>query len=178
MGSRAVCHQQYFERPDRPERHQGGKTGILENDAFLTAVFLGQVIQQQRPTMLCKVGGLGVKLFGNLIRQLGLRPDLAVRMRVRTAHYSALILEDLRVADKILCAQVGAFARPGFQHVFDGRIIQFGQGQVVAGRETHHLAQTALGAGGTAGDGTGPRCVSTDSGNSAAKSLSKTNGPV
>ena len=68
MGSRAVGHQQYFERPDRPERHQGGKTGILENDAFLTAVFLGKVIQQQRPTMPGKVGGLRVKLFDDLIR--------------------------------------------------------------------------------------------------------------
>jgi len=92
-------HNHDLERPSRPPRTQGEKSRILEDDALLLVrlerrVVLQHVLAAVLDAVLLQV----VRLERGLLGQARHGPDLAVRVRVRTAHGRALVFENLHVA--------------------------------------------------------------------------------
>jgi hypothetical protein len=111
--------EQNLERPDRPKGNEGGEMVIGCQDAFLAFVLLRNHVPKQGAMMFIKVAGLSGQLLAGFIGDLSACPDLAVRVRIRGAHYLALIFEDLYIAEEVTPAQVRGLSRPGRKNTFN-----------------------------------------------------------
>ena len=91
------------------------KCVIAANDPFTAALFLRQVIQQQRGVVIREISALGEQLTAGLGGDMPGRPDLAVRVRVGAAHHGAFVLKYLDVMDALMLAELDRLPRPGIR---------------------------------------------------------------
>jgi hypothetical protein len=99
----ALRDKQDLERPDSPPGADDEEAVVLEDDPLLLLKLDLDVVGQQMPAaVLSAVLGQRGELGGRLLRRAGGGPDLAVGVRVGAAHGSALVLEDLHVAQLLL----------------------------------------------------------------------------
>ncbi len=82
----AFAQNERFERPDRPKRHENGERIVLAHYALVSLQLYLEVIAQQARMPFGVIGTERFIFAGREIRQRGVRPYLAVRMRVAGAH--------------------------------------------------------------------------------------------
>ena len=63
-------------------------------------------------------------------------------MRVGASHHGTLVLENLHIRNEIFPAHFFSLLCPGANDFLDDSKIKLRQGQIVAGRETHHPAES------------------------------------
>ena len=120
-----------LKRPERPERHQGHKRVVLEDDA-LTEPQLGlQVGTEQTAPLVLQMRGLTLALGGRVHGHGLCGPYLAVGMGVGASHDSAPVLENLDMADVVASAQVRELLAPQVHHLDRTVHAATGQGQIV-----------------------------------------------
>ena len=130
-----------FERPGRPERHDRQPVLVrLHHPLAARGLALGHV-EQQRAAMRRRPFALLMVLDRDLVGQKIGCPDLAMRMRVRTAHHRALVLEQLH--RQIIATQHGGFGAPGVDHCLERRPIELRERRAMIGREADHPRTSA-----------------------------------
>src|ERR1044071_9783518 len=97
--------EHYLEGPDRPERDEGAEMIVSRKEAVFTFVFLADVIGQQGALVLVEIVMLRRKFLDWLVGNMTARADLAVRVRIGSAHHFAFVLEDLHVIDEVAAAK-------------------------------------------------------------------------
>jgi hypothetical protein len=99
----ALGDDQNLERPDGPPGADNKEAIVLEDDPLLLLELNLDVVGQQMPAaVLGAVLGQRGELSSRLLGGAGGGPDLAVGVRVRATHGSALVLKDLHVAQLLL----------------------------------------------------------------------------
>ena len=93
---------------------------------------------------------IGVERFILASRKIwkrGVRPDLAMRMRIARAHEFAAVLEDLHVTDPRNLRERRALLGPGVHHAAQFARVHSRNGEIVAGRKAQDTANAAIGLG-------------------------------
>ena len=152
--------------PGCPPRADGDKSGIFKHQALLLLrLELCIVFQHVSSSILGTVLGQVVELQRRLLGKTGRGPDLAVGVRVGTAHGGALVFKDLHVA--VLGIWLGDIrsrggrqrgrlevlgkrglrikvdrvdARPGVDYGQDLARVEVGESDIVRGRESEDVA--------------------------------------
>lgn len=94
----ALRNDHDLERPGRPPWTPCPEATVLEDSPLaLLTLKLGVVLEQIAAALLAPVVLQVEKLKARLFGKGGSRPDLTVRVRIRAAHSTALVLEDLHV---------------------------------------------------------------------------------
>jgi len=99
---RPARQDQGFERPQRPERHQGHPVVIVQHHPVAAPQFLLQVVLQQRATVAAQVLALPDQFPRGLVGDVLGGPDLAVRVRIGAAHHSPFILKHLHIMNALI----------------------------------------------------------------------------
>src|SRR5258708_15022559 len=95
----AYAEQHDFKRPHRPERYQDNKVLVAADNSFPSFHFQSEIIAQQALAVLPMVFELRSLFFFRLVGEAGIRPYLAMGMRLASAHHWTAVLKDLHVVD-------------------------------------------------------------------------------
>ena len=93
------------------------------------------------------IGAEGFILAGREIRQCGVRPNLAMRMRVACAHKFAAVFKDLHVTNPGDLREGRKLPDPGVNHAAQFLSVHSRNGQIVTRREAQDAADAAVGLG-------------------------------
>ncbi len=143
----SIADDKSFKRPHRPERHQHCEAVIAANQPVADLVLEFEVLAKQAGVIRLPVQ-LERFLFACwFVRQCGVGPNLAMRMRIAGAHHDAAVLEDLNVIHPGDAAQLLVLLRP---YVYN--VAHFARGharnrEIVSRRKTYDAADAALSAG-------------------------------
>src|ERR1700758_2539316 len=106
--------------------------------------FETQVAAKQARAMLLVVFALSELLALGKIGQLGIRPNLAVRMRIAGAHNLTPVFENLHMANPGNGTEFAVLFRPDLNHAADFLHFHSRDGQVMAWRETNYATDSSL----------------------------------
>src|SRR5713226_7901472 len=86
----------------------------------------------------------GRQLPGWKVRKRSIRPNLAVRVGIASAHHLAAIFEDLHVANPGNLPERGVLLDPAIHDSAHFLEAHSRHGEIVPGRKTHHAADSLL----------------------------------
>ena len=134
------AEQECFKGPYCPVRNNHRKSLILANNTFVLTQFEFQIVAQQARFPVIAVGFKRSEFSFRKIRNRGVDPNLAMRMRIAGAHERAAIFEDLYVTNPGNFFQLQILFGPHLDDFtnFTGRHER--NGQVVPGTKTDHAA--------------------------------------
>src|SRR5712691_4270555 len=139
-----AAQYQDLKRPYRPKGHERSERLVLTHDPFRGIAFQRQVFAQHAAFVHLTVLLHGLLLAKGLVGQVGIGPDLAMRMRITGAHHRSAILKDLYVVDPRNVAQFVVLLDPNIHNTADLLETHAGNREVMARIETNHAADATL----------------------------------
>ncbi len=94
--------------------------------------------------MLIEIHPLAGVFFRDFIRDGGACPDLAMRMRIASAHHGAAILKNLDVSNRRKSRELAVLFAPRIYKLRDSCLVHLRYGKIVTRRKTYYPADACL----------------------------------